>query len=103
MNVDFFEADFSELFLNKHGKEIYNKIKNKIMKENKQNCDEEYISIVFKIAFLSFFGLEENGIQNLINDYYSMKNIDTRAIIKQHKTSISEIKKYLKFTNDTEK
>lgn len=103
METDFLKLDFREMFLNKHGKDIYNEIENIIINESKIDYDKEYISIIFKIALLAFWGLDTDGIQKLINDYYPLQKIDIVELMKKHKISISEISKYLKFTLDTEK
>lgn len=102
MDTDFFSLDFSELFLNKHGEKIYTNICNMIKNEF-NNCNNEYISIVFKVAFLCFFGLDKQGSQKLINDYYPGKNINVSEILLNHNNSISEIKKYLQNTMENEK
>jgi hypothetical protein len=103
MDTDFFSLDFSELFLKKHGKNIYDNICNKIVNEINGNCNSQYISIVFKIAFLYFFGLNQKGIQKLINDYYPKQNIDIQEILLKHNNSILEINKYLQDTMENEK
>ena len=57
--MDFFDMNFSTLFLDKHGKEIFEKISKQITQEKIDICDNNYIEIVFKIAFLDFFGLTD--------------------------------------------
>ena len=52
--MDFFDMDFSKLFLDKHCKEIFDYISNTI-KVEASNDDSFYISIVFKIAFWEFY------------------------------------------------
>ena len=99
--MDFFEMDFSKLFLNKHGKTVFEDITNKIKQEKMSECNLEYISIVFKIAFLDFFGLDKLAMQKLIDSIYVDKQIDVKNILLHHRKSISIIKMYLQSTTDT--
>lgn len=100
--MDFFEMDFSKLFLEKHGKKIFDDIVDKIKIENNNTCDLEYVSIVFKIAFLDFFKLKDSDIQSLINDIYTNQQINVNRILIIHNESISIIKNYLKDTIEKE-
>ena len=92
--------DFSKLFLDKHGKVIFEEVTNKINEEKTEECNLEYISIVFKIAFLDFFGLDKTSIQKLINSIYNDKTINIENILSLHMVSVETIKKYLQFTMD---
>lgn len=103
--MDFFNMDFSKLFLDKHGKEAFDNISNKIKAEKASECSSDYISIVFKTAFLSFFGFEENQIKNMLDDIYKNNQINVKEILNIHSKSINLIKEYLKsnmieITND---
>ena len=95
--MDFFKMKFCTLFLEKHGKTIFDKICKMIEKENSEQYNEKYIEIIFKISFLNFCGVEEKSIKQMLND-----NMDTTIplnikIIKElHKDSINEIQTYLK-------
>ena len=57
--MDFFDMNFSTLFSDKHGKEIFEKINKQIIQEKPDICDKNYTEVVFKIAFLDFFGLTD--------------------------------------------
>lgn len=96
--MDFFEMDFSKLFLEKHGNKIFDDIVSVIKKEKVDKCDLEYISIVFKIAFLDFFKLKNSDIQTLTNELYSKDLINVDEILTIHNESINLIKDYLKDT-----
>ena len=87
-------------YLDKHGKEIFDYISNTIKVEAPSNDDSFYISIVFKIEFLDFFGLNELGMQKKKKKIYPDIKIDVKEILLLHKESISIIKKYLQNTMD---
>lgn len=55
--MDFFDMKFSTLFLEKHGKEEFENISKQIIQEKQLITDnsDNYIEVVFKIAFLDFF------------------------------------------------
>lgn len=93
--MDFFNMNFSTLFKNKHGDEVFDKICDTIKEENIAEYSNTYISIVFKIAFLDFFGLKDLEITNLMKNTKPSYNIDIINIKKTHIKSINEIKKYL--------
>lgn len=59
--MDFFDLNFSVLFLEKHGKLVFEDIKTQIMQENSV-CynDNYYIEVIFKIAFFDFLGFTQN-------------------------------------------
>lgn len=66
--MDFFDMNFSTLFLEKHGKEKFDKIVKQIIQENSNEHDNNYIEILFKIAYLEFFGLDNFAIDKMIKD-----------------------------------
>lgn len=98
--MDFFRMDFSKLFLNKHGKEIFDSICNKINEEKGSECTDEYISGVFKIAFLSFFGFTEEQSQRLLDDIDKNNKINVKEVFSIQSKSISIIKEYLESNID---
>ena len=66
--MDFFDMNFSTLFLEKHGKEKFDKIVKQIIQENSNEHDNNYIEILFKIDYLEFFGLDNFAIDKMIKD-----------------------------------
>lgn len=98
--MDFFSMDFSKLFLNKHGKEIFDDISNKIKEERGCECSDEYISSVFKIAFLSFFGFTEEQVQKLLDDIDKNNKINVKEVFTIQSNSISIITEYLESNID---
>jgi len=88
--------NFSTLFLERHGKLVYDSIDNQIMKENSTCYNEEYVEIIFKVSFLSFWGLAPNEIKNMVEHFMPGKQVDIEKIVFIHKESISKIQKYLR-------
>lgn len=99
--MDFFNMNFSELFKEKHGINVFHDISNKILLENSIDSSN-YIELVFKIAFFDFWGLDESVIQNIINDTMLLQNISIKNLKFIHQNSIKNIQKYLQSTIDTE-
>lgn len=66
--MDFFDMNFSSLFLEKHGKEKFDKIVKQIIQENSNEHDNNYVEILFKVAYLEFFGLDSFAIDKMIKD-----------------------------------
>lgn len=89
--------DFSEIFLRKHGDKIFQDISNKIKEESKNNCDIQYIRVVFAIAFLTYIGVDDINKIHLLGNI--SKSIDIRDIQNIHKDSISQIQNYINDTN----
>lgn len=98
--MDFFDMNFSTLFLDKHGKEIFRKITKQITQEKPDICDKNYIEVVFKIAFLDFFGLDNDVIKRMIEDIMNCHQVNVGKIKTVHKKSINEIQKYLQSAMD---
>lgn len=98
--MDFFSMDFSKLFLNKHGKEVFDDISNKIKEDRGCECSDEYISGVFKVAFLSFFGFTEEQAQKLVDDIEINNKINVKEVFSIQSKSISIIKEYLESNID---
>lgn len=92
--MDFFYMNFSELFKEKHGINVFLYISNKILLENSIDSSN-YIELVFKIAFFDFWGLDTSIIQNLINENTSVESVNVKKLQSIHKNSIREIQKYL--------
>ena len=103
METDFFNMDFSELFMNKHGKIIFNNICDMIKIETINQVNNNYIQIIFKLAFLEFFELPNESIIKMMDKYYPNANININELFTKHRNSINAIKEYLKTTNEKEK
>lgn len=97
--MDFLKMKFSELFLKKHGKDIFDNICKQIKEESKIDISEDYIEIIFKISLLDFFGLNNSQIQKFLKEKESV-SIDVNNLQKIHKKSISNIIKYVKEANN---
>ena len=93
--MDFFDMNLSNLFSDKHGNQTFYAISNKIIQEKSKKDDAEYVEIVFKVAFLDFFGLTDDAIKKLIEDTMLKPNVNVKGIKQIHKDSIKEIQKYL--------
>lgn len=94
--MDFFDMDFSKLFLEKHGKEHFNEIVKQINTERGGMGESNYIELIFKIAFLDFFRMSYQEMQALITDTMECQYIDIKKIKNIHKKSIKEIQEHLK-------
>lgn len=95
--MDFFGVKFSILFLEKHGKKAFDNICTQIIQEGHiiiENCNV-YIEIIFKIAFLDFFGLGNDVIKSIIEDIMSCGKVNVYKLKIIHKEPINEIQKYL--------
>ncbi len=88
--MDFFEMNFSTLFSDKHGKEIFNNIKKQIIQENKDTD----IELIFKISYLDFFGLNNIAIRQLIESVMNQQ-VNVKKIKSTHKQSIAQIQVFL--------
>lgn len=93
--MDFFNMNFSMLFLEKHGKQEFDNISKQILQEKTVINDNNYIEIVFKVAFLDFFGLDNNTIEKMIKDIMKCQQVNVNLIKERHKESINEIQSYL--------
>lgn len=100
--MEFFNMNFSGLFKKKHGNQLFNDISNLIQKES-SNIDNNYIELVFKIAFFDFFGMDNCTSERIIKDTMLMQNIDVKKLKITHKNSIKEIQKYLKSATNIKK
>lgn len=84
-----FDVDIISLFIDKHGKDLYDNIINQIEKEKDTTIDNEYIDLIFNIAFLDFIGVK----RKVINKMYQNKDIN--RILKVHRSSMNMIEKRL--------
>ena len=102
--MDFFDMKFSTLFLEKHGKDDFENINRQILQEKQliTNNINDYIEVVFKIAFLDFFGLDNDVIRKMIENIMNCHEINVEQMKRIHKNSISEIQKYLQSAMDIE-
>lgn len=98
--MDFFDMKFSTLFLEKHGKANFDNITKQIIQENSLNYNDSYIEVIFKIAFLEFFGLTHNEIKKMIEDIMSYQQVNIEELYYTHKKSISTIQKYLQVATE---
>ena len=94
--MDFFDMNFSKLFLEKHGKSNFDNIKKQIIQENSTDYNDSYIEVIFKIAFLGFFGLAPNEIKKMIEDIIPGQQTNIENLSSTHKESISKIQQYLR-------
>lgn len=94
--------NFSELFKEKHGINVFNNIRNKILLENSIDSSN-YIELIFKIFFFDLLELNTSIIQNLINDTMSPQNVNVKELLSIHKNSIREIQAYLESATNTKK
>ncbi len=95
--MDFFDMKFSTLFLEKHGKKDFENITRQILQEKQLITDNsnEYIEVVFKIAFLVFFGLDDDVIKKMIEKIMNFNQVDIKQMKNVHHKSISKIQEYL--------
>lgn len=95
--MDFFDMKFSTLFLEKHGKKDFENITRQILQEKQLITDNsnEYIEVVFKIAFLVFFGLDDDVIKKMIENIMNFNQVDIKQMKNVHHKSISKIQEYL--------
>lgn len=98
--MDFFNMNFSTLFLEKHGRKNFDKINKQIELERHKKCDNNYYEIIYKIAFFDFFGLTDYQTKNIIKDFMGYKNININLIKNIHRQSIIQIQVYLQSALD---
>ena len=89
--------NFKELFLKKHGEQVFKDIVKQIKVEYNGDCDISYIDIVFTVAFISYFGVTDINKIRLLGGI--SKEIDIKNIQVIHKKSISIIQNYIENTN----
>lgn len=97
-SMDFLDMNFNELFMKKHGKKVFNQIKNQIIQECFKQVSNEYIETIFKIAYLNFWGLSNSIIKQIIKDVLPNQQINVQEIQNIHKKSIYYIQKYLQLS-----
>ena len=89
--------NFKELFLKKHGEQVFKDIVKQIKVEYNGDCDISYIDTVFTVAFISYFGVTDISKIYLLGGI--SKDIDIKNIQVIHKKSISIIQNYIENTN----
>lgn len=95
--MDFKDMQFSKLFLDKHGKNIFKEITTIIEYEKLEKFGADYIELIFKVAFMSCFGLDNNALNQMLKDINC--DIDIKEIKKIHRNSIKTIQKFIKQIN----
>lgn len=93
--MDFFEMNFSILFMEKHGKNIFYQIRKQILQESYKKISAESIEIIFKIAYLSFWGLNTSMIMQLLKEILPNNRINVEELQLLHHKSICKIQSYL--------
>ena len=58
--------NFKELFIKKHGEQVFKDIVKQIKVEYNGDCDISYIDIVFTVAFISYFGVTDTNKIHLL-------------------------------------
>ena len=89
--------NFKELFIKKHGEQVFKDIVKQIKVEYNGDCDISYIDTVFTVAFISYFGVTDINKIRLLGGI--SKDIDIKNIQVIHKKSISIIQNYIENTN----
>ena len=89
--------NFKELFIKKHGEQVFKDIVKQIKVEYNGDCDISYIDTVFTVAFISYFGVTDISKIYLLGGI--SKDIDIKNIQVIHKKSISIIQNYIENTN----
>lgn len=89
----YLDIEFSKLFKDKHGEKIYDEIISKIKQERVEECDSNYIEAIFRVAFLGYFGIKNDALNNMLKDINCKNNIT--KLNKIHKESIKIIRKYI--------
>ena len=88
--------NFREIFLKKHGEQIFKDIVKQIEAEYNGDCDISYIDTVFTVAFISYFGVTDISKIRLLGGI--SKDVDIKNIQNIHKTSINRIQQFIKIT-----
>ena len=94
----YLDIEFSKLFRDKHGLKVYNEITSMIKQEKAIDYDENYIETIFRIAFLGYFGLDDEALNNMLKDINC--NEDISSFNRIHKNSIETIRDYIIKTNE---
>ena len=89
--------NFKELFLKKHGEQVFKDIVKQIKVEYNGDCDISYIDIVFTVAFISHLGITDTSKIRLLGNI--SKKFDIVHIQIIHKKAISLIQNYIENTN----
>lgn len=100
--MDFIQ-NFVNLFLEKHGKVIYEQICTKIKNEAPSNYNNEYLKNVFLVALISYWGMNDTQITKFLRDNANIDKINVTEIKNTHKEPIKEIQKYIEIANNESK
>ncbi len=90
--------NFKELFLKKHGQQVFKYIVKQIKEEYNGNCDINYIDTISTVAFISYFSVTDTSKIRLLGSI--SKDIDIKNIKKIHNKSISIIQNYIGNSNN---
>lgn len=90
--------NFKELFVKKHGEQVFKNIVKQIKVEYNGDCDISYIDTVFTVAFISYFGVTDTSKIRLLGGI--SKDVDIKNIQEVHKKSIPQIQNYIENTNN---
>ena len=93
--MDFLNMNFSVLFLERHGRTIYENICKKIRLESLSEYNENYLESIFDIAYLKLWGMEDTQILHLLRDIGKIDNIDIKKVQEIHKNSIRKIQEHI--------
>lgn len=93
--MDFFKMNFSTLFIEKHGKNVFYQIRKQIVQESHKKINIEFIEIIFKIAYFSFWGLNSSMIEQLLEDLFPNQKVPVEKLQSLHQKSICTIQSYL--------
>lgn len=99
--MSLFETNFMSLFIEKHGEKVYIRIKDIIINEANNEVTDDYIVMIFNIAYTKYIGIHESRIADFIKDILGGKEISNSqvlSLLKKHEQSINEILKYIQST-----
>ncbi len=100
--MDFIQ-NFVNIFLEKHGKTIYEQICTKIKNKAQSNYNDEYLKNVFLVALLAYWGMNDTQIANFLRDNVNIDSINVTEIKNIHKDAINEIQRYIEIANNESK
>ena len=91
--MKFKDVKFSRLFEDRHGKEIFEHIVSLIEKERIEECNGDYIEAIFKVAFMKYFGLDNEELDKMLEHIKCSHCIE--IINELHEVSIRTIQKHI--------
>ena len=87
------DIEFAKIFSDKHGDKVFNHIVSLIKKERIEECNEDYIEAIFKVAFMDYFGLSKDELKKLLEHIKCTHGLE---IIKElHNVSIKTIQNHI--------